>query len=73
MSNTVKVRIAVAVDGSGNYIAYSDVWKKSWEDCMELMLDDLEPGEARYWVEAELPLPDTNIIAGDYREVRDGE
>lgn len=73
MSNTVKVRIAVAVDDCGNYVAYSDGWKKSWEDCMELMLDDLNPGEARYWVEAELPLPDANIIAGEHRAVRDGE
>ena len=62
--NTAKVRIAVAVDKDGKYVAYAHDAKASWLDCMDCMLDDLAPGEARYWVTAELPLPRTNTIEG---------
>ena len=53
----VKVRIAVAVDAKGNWNACG--WKnaRSDEEKMELCVEVLDDGEARYWLEAELPIP----------------
>lgn len=56
---TVRVRIAVAVDPSGDWSASG--WKTSngpaGKEAMDIALDSVGEGEARYWVEAELPLP----------------
>ena len=61
---TIKVRIAVAVDKDGKYVASAYNSNDSWDECMSCALDLLEPGEARYWVTAELPLPETGTIEG---------
>lgn len=55
---TVKVRIAAAVDANGKWCAYGS----STSDFDDLVLDDLEPGEARYWIEAELSIPETGVV-----------
>lgn len=60
---TVKVRIAVAVDQTGDYEATA-VKTGKW-DVADYILDNLEPGEARYWVTAELPIPEPVEIAGE--------
>lgn len=67
MSKRVKVRVAVAVDPSGNWAAYgfsrtddSPADKEAWE----VVLDIVEDGEARYWVTAELPVPEMVETAG---------
>lgn len=55
---TVKVRIAVAVDDTGNWNACG--WKNAPNDAekMDLCVESLNDGEARYWLEAELALPE---------------
>jgi len=50
---TVKIRIPIAIDCKGNWVAGSQ-----GEEHAELYLDDLEVGEARFWLEAELPIPE---------------
>lgn len=64
MNEKVKVRIAVAVDKNGKWVAYAHDAKESWDDCMEFMLDDLHEGESRYWVEAELEIPRHSTVVG---------
>lgn len=55
--STVRVRILVAVDQSGEWRAsgsssISDVAIKEW-----LYIDDLEDGAIYHWIEADVPLP----------------
>lgn len=64
---TVKARIPVAVDSDGKYVAYrfsfiDNSKPRTWIDHMDSMLDDLKPGEARYWIEAELPIPEITTV-----------
>ena len=59
---TVKVRIAVAVDPDGNWNAYG--WTDADGVAMELALEGVASGEARYWVTAELPVPPAPEVAG---------
>lgn len=57
MSATVKVRIAVVVDPTGDWCAGG--WKdcKGWQEAIhELNWEDVR-GESRYWVTLELPVP----------------
>lgn len=63
---TVKVRIAVAVDSDGRWsaYAYSDefgVVKTTHDD---VFVDDMKDGEARYFVTAELPVPEAVDVEG---------
>jgi hypothetical protein len=61
---TVKVRIAVAVDRNGNWSASGyDGHEKN--DPFSNVIDVLEPGEARYWVTAELSLPHCEEVQGE--------
>ncbi len=58
-----KVRIAVAVDPDGKWCAFGSSGVDSWD---VLVLDDLEDGEARYWVEAHVDIPErSRIVEGD--------
>lgn len=54
---TVKVRIAVAVDPTGTWNACGGTWAKNDREAMDICVDQLEEGEARYWVETEVALP----------------
>lgn len=58
---TVKVRIAVAVDPTGYWTAFGD---KSMSDkaMMDITIDSVELGEARYFLIAELALPETKEV-----------
>jgi hypothetical protein len=60
--NKVKVRIAVAVapDGSWNACGFSNA--RNDADKMELAVEPIPDGEARYWLEAELPMPTTETV-----------
>lgn len=60
---TVKVKIAVAVDSTGNWNACG--WRNAPSDAekMALCVEPLNDGEARYWLEAELSLPEHQIVA----------
>jgi hypothetical protein len=60
----VKVRIAVAVCPNGDW--NSSGWHQGTdEEKMDLCIDSLESGEARYWVTAELDVPETVEVAGE--------
>ncbi len=64
---TVKVRVAVAVDPSGKWSAAG--WSREGTPdegaAMDLVLESVDEGEARYWIEAELPLPGTVTFKGE--------
>ena len=65
---TVKVRIAVAVDPDGNWNASG--WRKpdgkpAEEEAMDIAIEAVEEGEARYWIEAELLLPEPEVYKHD--------
>jgi hypothetical protein len=68
VSRTVKVRIAVAVDPDGDW--NSAGWSKrdgqpAGEDAMELACDNVGTGERRYWIEAELMVPEPEDVQGE--------
>ena len=67
---TVTVRVAVAVDPSGDYAAGGWSGGEAWED-QDYILDNLENGEARYWLTAELALPSPPLeVEASVEEVR---
>lgn len=71
---TVKVRIAVVVapDGSWNSCGWSGA--ESDEEKMELALEVVPSnGEARYYLEAELPLPCDPTIQAEVKEDKNAE
>lgn len=71
---TVKVRIAVAVDKRGEWCAGGYSRQADDDSPFRWIVDDLEEGEARYWVAAELSIPEqaTAEVAGEV-EAADGE
>ena len=71
--NTVKVRIAVQVDPEGNWDAGGDSANSSTDWADQSNAWDLE-GAKRYWVEAELPIPEAaapEVIAGNAIELEE--
>ena len=56
MTKTVTVRIAVAVDPSGDWNAYGGGGMKD-KDAMEFATEVFADGETRFWLTAELPVP----------------
>lgn len=71
MSNapkTVRVRIAVAVDIEGQWVAHA-IWRHSDKENQEnLFFDDLHDGECHYFVEATLPVPLPQTVEGEVTE-----
>ena len=54
---TVEVRIACAVDRLGQWAAHG-IWRHSDTQNREnIFVDDLENGEAYFWITARVPLP----------------
>lgn len=71
---TVKVRVAVCVDREGDWAASG--WPvetaAAGEEVMRVAGEGLLAGEARYWLEAELPVPDhTTQTISDVRITRE--
>ena len=62
---TVRVRIRVAVDKLGQWAA-AGLWRYDDAKAQDLIfIDDLEPGEAYHWIEADVPVPpEEQVIAG---------
>lgn len=65
----VKVKIAVAVDHKGGWGACGFMVNPEYEkgDYLEMMsiaTEHLEEGEARYWITAELDVPEVKEIKG---------
>jgi hypothetical protein len=68
MSKTVKVRIAVSVDCNGDWSSAG--WSSSSsEDFHSYTFDSLKPGENRYWLEAELEVPETKTITAQVSQL----
>ena len=61
---TVRVKVAVAVDKNGRWMATGAHDNKD-RISMDTCLDFVEEGEARYWLTADLPIPEeTTVEAG---------
>jgi thioesterase domain-containing protein len=61
---TVKIRAAVAVDPFGNYNVVG--WSHgSDENAMSLAVEAVESGEARYFITAELPVPEMTEVEAE--------
>ena len=64
---TIKIKIAVAVDTNGKWAASG--WgvddKPTLDTPMNVAVEGVEPGEHRYWVEAEVQVPETSAIQGE--------
>jgi hypothetical protein len=62
MTKTVKVRIAVAIDPTGTWSSsgYSGF---EGDKAMDYAAECLGPGENRFWLTAELPVPEIPEIA----------
>lgn len=58
---TVKVRIAVSVDPKGNWGSSGSSGQDEAE-AHSWTVDLLQDGEARYWIEAELPVPEIATV-----------
>jgi hypothetical protein len=68
MSKTVKVRIAVSVDRTGAWSSAG--WSGSdSDDFHSYTIDSLIPGENRYWLEAELEVPETETISAQVSQL----
>ena len=62
MSRTVTVRIAVAVSPAGSWSAHGGIDitdRQAMDDACEC----LDQGEARFWLTAELPVPESAEVA----------
>jgi hypothetical protein len=60
---TVKVRIAVTVDSDGYWTACG--WKGVLDgDAMGTAIDSVGEYASRYWITAELPIPEVPTVAG---------
>lgn len=71
--DTVKVRIAVAVDAAGSWNSCGSEGMDE-DDMMALAVDCVGDGEARYWVTAYLQIPKSiPEVAGEVEDDPDGE
>jgi hypothetical protein len=58
IQKTVRVRILVATDRKGQWLAYGWNGGTDMERVREAMpLDDIDLGEIYHWIEADVPLP----------------
>lgn len=56
--STVKVKIAVVVDPQGHWVSAG--WAGTRDrDLMDTAIDSVRSGEARYWITAELEIPES--------------
>lgn len=52
----IKIKIAVAANAAGNWVAYGYPEADSWGNAMDSF--DYMPNEQRFWVEAEIEVAD---------------
>lgn len=72
MSDIVRVRIAVAVDPKGRWYAYGfstadgGHGPRNHDELLEIVdSETLGPAEAHFWVVADLPIPQVQIVEAD--------
>ena len=69
MTKTVKVRVAVTVDASGDWCASG--WKGGDDDeVMDSAAGSIGDNEACFWLEAELPVPEVPTITATVTEAK---
>ena len=70
MTRTVTVRIALAINSAGEWVAYGFQDCKTWSEAMESfdMIDD----EHRRWIVAEVPVPEVepDVIFGSVESAK---
>ena len=67
---TVRVKVAVGVEPTGKWNAFG--WSHGTDaEKMELAVEPLDPGEARFWLTATLPVPQEVEVVAEVREVND--
>lgn len=64
MVRVVLVKVAVAVDKNGHWMAAGAHDNKD-RTSMDTCLDFVEEGEARYWLTAELPVPEEVTVEAE--------
>lgn len=66
----VKVRIALAIDSNGKWMAVG--WKHATNDeMMDNAIDGMDSGERRYFIEAEVEAPEPpTVVQGTVSEVK---
>jgi hypothetical protein len=72
MTKMIKCRIALAVDPSGGWSAAGHNVEREpakWEK-FDYILDGIDDGEARYWIEVEVPVPETTTVQGIVTEAK---
>ena len=58
-----RVRIALAVDSRGEWSSAG--WSQADDDTlMDLAVESLMDGEARFWVEVDVPVPMATVLQG---------
>ena len=64
---TIKIKIAVAIDASGKWSASGwGVENKPCKDVpMDIAVEGVKEGGRRYWVEAEIEVPEELTIQGE--------
>jgi hypothetical protein len=65
----VQVRIAVAVDSKGNWHAAG--WPEADTSAMDIVVDNVDDGEARYWLTATLPVPEAQTVRAEVAEAKE--
>lgn len=69
MRKLIKIRIPVAVDPKGRWVAYGYKGVKSHEEAMDAFdYDTVGPNEAFYWVTAEVAVPETEEVKASHVE-----
>lgn len=60
----IKIRIAVVVNYEGEWYASGTHGEEDPNDAFTWLSDEIEEGEARYWVDAEVAVPETISVEG---------
>ena len=71
----VKVKIALVIDENGvwNANGWSSDKPHHDEEVMDMAIEGVGDGEARYWIEAEVDTPEVKTIAGTVTPAKEDE
>ena len=66
MKYRIRIAVAIAPKGTWNAAGWGNVLKEDSNDqeAMDLAVDSTEEGERRYFVEAEIELPEASVVVG---------
>lgn len=67
-TKTIRVRIAIAISPDESWAAYGYWDAKTDKDIKDgLFIDGIADGEQVHWIEADVPVPAPQIIAGEVK------